>query len=462
MSKKTSQSVPHRIYLDESELPRAWYNIQADLKTPMPPMLHPATRQPVTVDDLCGIFPRNIAEQELSKERFIEIPDEVRALYKAFRPSPLHRAYNLEKALGTPARIYYKFEGNNPSGSHKLNSAVAQVHYNKVAGVKRLTTETGAGQWGSALSIACKMAGLDCAVYMVKVSYEQKPYRRILMETYGSQVVSSPSDTTEAGRKMLAEHPDSLGSLGGAISEAVEDAVKHADTTRYALGSVLSHVLLHQTVIGLEARQQMAKIGEYPDVVIGCCGGGSNFSGLANPFLMDRLREGRPVRAITIEPAACPSITRGKYAYDFGDVGGFTPLIPMYTLGHLFEPPGIHAGGLRFHGVAPLLSHLVHEGLVECQAVFQRDVFEAAVLFAQNEVILPAPESSHAILGAINEARRCAETGEEKVILFSLSGCGYFDMTAYKSYLSGQMKNYAITDELLAEGLKSIADVPLA
>ena len=462
MPTKLKKSVPHRTYLDESELPRDWYNIQADLPTPMPPFLHPTTHAPVTVDDLCGIFARPIAEQELTKERFIEIPDEVRDLYKTFRPSPLHRAYNLEKAIGTPARIYYKFEGNNPSGSHKLNSAVAQVHFNKAAGVRRITTETGGGQWGSALAIASKMAGLDCTVYMVKVSYEQKPYRRILMETYGGQVVASPSNTTEAGRKMLAAHPDSLGSLGGAISEAVEDALTHPETTRYALGSVLNHVLLHQTIIGLEAKKQMEKIDEYPDVVIGCCGGGSNFSGLAHPFLMDRLREGRQVRAVTIEPMACPSLTRGKYAYDFGDLSHFTPLMPMYTLGHMFEPPGIHAGGLRYHGVAPILAHLFHEGIVECEAVFQRDVFDAAVLFAQNEVILPAPESAHAILGAINEAKRCAQTGEEKVILFSLSGCGYFDMSAYKSYLSGNMKNYAITDELLASGLNSVSDIPIS
>lgn len=451
--------VPHHVYLEESELPTAWYNIVADLPTPMPAFLNPRTLQPITVDDLCGIFSRPIAEQELSKERFIEIPKEVRDLYRSFRPSPLCRAYNLEKALKTPARIYYKYEGNNPSGSHKLNSAVAQVHFNKAAGINRLTTETGGGQWGSALSIACKMAGLDCTVYMVKVSYNQKPYRRILMETYGGNVVASPSDTTESGRKALAKNPDSLGSLGCAISEAVEDALSHPGT-RYALGSVLNHVLLHQTIIGLEAKKQLEKIDEYPDVVIGCCGGGSNFSGIANPFLMDRLRFGKKVRAITVEPEACPSISRGRYAYDFADLSHYTPLMPMYTLGNLFEPPGIHAGGLRFHGVAPILTHLCHEGIVECMPVHQREVFEAAVLFAQSEVILPAPESSHAILAAIKEAQKCRETGEEKVILFSLSGSGFFDMTAYQSYLSGAMQNYRITDDVLAKGFASIPEVP--
>ncbi len=456
MTQNAKNHVPHHVYLEESELPKDWYNIAADLPTPMPPALHPGTLQPITVDDLANIFARPIAEMELSKERFIEIPERVRELYRSFRPSPLCRAYNLEKALKTPARIYYKFEGNNPSGSHKLNSAIAQVELNRAAGVKRLTTETGGGQWGSALAIACKMAGMDCTVYMVKVSYEQKPFRRILMETYGSNVIASPSTTTESGRRALAQNPDCLGSLGCAISEAMDDALAHKDTTRYALGSVLNHVLLHQTIIGQEAKKQMEKIDEYPDIVIGCCGGGSNFSGIANPFLMDKLRDGKKLRAITVEPAACPSITRGKYAYDFADLSHYTPLLPMYTLGNGFEPPGIHAGGLRFHGVAPLLTHLCRHGIVECATAAQRDVFDAAILFAQNEIILPAAESAHAILEAIRQAKICRETGEEKVILFSLSGTGYFDMTAYQSYLAGNLQNYSITDDVLAKGFASI------
>jgi len=446
-----------KILLSEAEIPTHWYNIQADLKNVQPP-LHPATKKPLEPADLQAIFPMALIEQEASCERWIEIPDEVRELYRMWRPSPLYRARRLEKLLDTPAKIYYKYEGTNPSGSHKLNTAIAQVYYNREAGIRRIATETGAGQWGSALSMACKFFGLECTVYMVKISYQQKPYRRILMNTFGAEVVASPSNRTQAGRAVLAVDPDSLGSLGIAISEAVEDAATH-DDTNYALGSVLNHVCLHQTVIGLEAKKQLEKVDAYPDVVIGCSGGGSNLAGLSFPFLYDKIVEGKNVRVIAVEPAACPSLTRGKFAYDFGDVAGLTPLLPMYTLGKDFMPPGIHAGGLRYHGMAPLVSHLYKEGLIEARAYTQNDVFSAAVQFAQTEGILPAPESSHAVRAAIDEALRCKEAGEAKTILFGLSGHGHFDLAAYEDYLSGRLQDITYPEEDLQKSLQALPQV---
>jgi len=447
----------NKILLSEAEIPTHWYNIQADLKNVQPP-LHPATKKPLEPADLQAIFPMALIEQEASCERWIEIPDEVRELYRMWRPSPLYRARRLEKLLDTPAKIYYKYEGTNPSGSHKLNTAIAQVYYNREAGIRRIATETGAGQWGSALSMACKFFGLECTVYMVKISYQQKPYRRILMNTFGAEVVASPSNRTQAGRAVLAVDPDSLGSLGIAISEAVEDAATH-DDTNYALGSVLNHVCLHQTVIGLEAKKQLEKVDAYPDVVIGCSGGGSNLAGLSFPFLYDKIVEGKNVRVIAVEPAACPSLTRGKFAYDFGDVAGLTPLLPMYTLGKDFMPPGIHAGGLRYHGMAPLVSHLYKEGLIEARAYTQNDVFSAAVQFAQTEGILPAPESSHAVRAAIDEALRCKEAGEAKTILFGLSGHGHFDLAAYEDYLSGRLQDITYPEEDLQKSLQALPQV---
>ena len=447
----------NKILLSEAEIPTHWYNIQADLENVRPP-LHPATKKPVAPADLQAIFPMALIEQEVSRERWIEIPDEVREMYRMWRPSPLYRARRLEKLLDTPAKIYYKYEGTNPSGSHKLNTAIAQVYYNRQAGIKRIATETGAGQWGSALSMACKFFGLECTVYMVKVSYQQKPYRRLLMNTFGGEVIASPSDKTQAGRAVLAADPNSLGSLGIAISEAVEDAATH-DDTNYALGSVLNHVCLHQTVIGLEAKKQLEKVDAYPDVVIGCSGGGSNLAGLSFPFLYDKIVEGKKVRVLAVEPAACPSLTRGKFAYDFGDVAGLTPLLPMYTLGKDFMPPGIHAGGLRYHGMAPLVSHLYKEGLIEAKAYAQNDVFSAAVQFAQTEGILPAPESSHAIRAAIDEALRCKETGEAKTILFGLSGHGHFDLAAYEDYLTGKLQDIAYPEEDLQKSLQALPQV---
>lgn len=446
-----------KILLSEAEIPTHWYNIQADLYNVQPP-LHPATKKPLEPADLQAIFPMALIEQEASRERWIEIPDEVRELYRLWRPSPLYRARRLEKLLDTPAKIYYKYEGTNPSGSHKLNTAIAQVYYNRAAGIRRIATETGAGQWGSALSMACKFFGLDCTVYMVKVSYQQKPYRRILMNTYGAEVIASPSDRTNAGRALLAANPDSLGSLGIAISEAVEDAATH-DDTNYALGSVLNHVCLHQTIIGQEAKKQLEKVDDYPDVVIGCSGGGSNLAGLSFPFLYDKIVKGQNVRVIAVEPAACPSLTRGQFAYDFGDVAGLTPLLPMYTLGKDFMPPGIHAGGLRYHGMAPLVSHLYKEGLIEARAYTQNDVFSAAVQFAQTEGILPAPESSHAIRAAIDEAIRCKEAGEAKTILFGLSGHGHFDLAAYEDYLNGQLQDITYPEEELQKSLQALPQV---
>ncbi|BBB89507.1 MAG TPA: TrpB-like pyridoxal phosphate-dependent enzyme [Methylomusa anaerophila] len=427
-----------KIVLSESEIPRQWYNIQADMPCKLEPPLHPTTKRPVTPEDLSPIFPLELIKQEASVERWIDIPQEIIDKYRIWRPTPVIRAYELEKALDTPAKIYYKYEGASPAGSHKANTSVPQAYYNKTAGIKRLATETGAGQWGSALSLACSFYDMECTVYMVKISYNQKPYRRSFMQIYGAEVIASPSDRTQAGRDMLALDPDSLGSLGLAISEAVEDASSRPDTN-YALGSVLNHVILHQTVIGLETQKQLEKVGEYPDVVVGCCGGGSNFAGLAFPFLKDKFT-GTNIRAVAVEPTACPTLTRGVFAYDYGDLGKLTPITKMYTLGHNFMPPGIHAGGLRYHGESPLVSQLYHNGFIEAQAYHQTEVFEAAVLFAKSEGIIPAPESSHAIKGAIVEALKAKEEGRSKTILFCLSGHGHFDMTAYDNYISGKME----------------------
>jgi len=443
-----------KLILEEKDLPKAWYNIQADLPKPLPPIMHPGTKKPIGPDDLAPLFPMALIGQEVSQERWIEIPEEVREVYKLWRPTPLFRAHRLEKALNTPARIYYKYEGVSPAGSHKPNTAVAQAYYNKQQGVKRLSTETGAGQWGSALAFACRQFELECKVYMVKVSYQQKPYRRSMMETWGASVVASPSRDTEAGRSILAEHPNSPGSLGIAISEAVEDAAKREDT-KYALGSVLNHVLMHQTVIGQECKLAFEKIGEYPDMVIGCVGGGSSFGGIAFPFVKDKL-QGRNIQLIAVEPEAAPSITRGTYTYDFGDAVGMTPLIKMFTLGHSFVPPAIHAGGLRYHGMSPLISLLCDEGIIEARAVHQNPVFEAAVLFARTEGIVPAPEPSHAIRVAIDEAIKCRESGQRKTILFNLCGHGYFDMAAYDAYLSGRLEDYAYPREEVEAAMKSV------
>ena len=446
-----------KIILPEDRIPKFWYNVQADMPNPLAPALNPQTKKPLTADDLSPIFPMGLIEQEVSQERYIEIPEEVREIYKLWRPSPLYRARRLEKALDTPCRIYYKYEGVSPVGSHKLNSALPQAYYNKAAGIKRLTTETGAGQWGTALSLACKIFGLECTVYMVKVSYQQKPYRRSIMETYGAECIASPSDTTEAGRKVLAETPDTPGTLAIAISEAVEDAVSR-DDTNYALGSVLNHVCLHQTVIGQEVKLQMEMVDDYPDIVIGCCGGGSNFGGIAFPFIPDKLK-GSKVRLIGVEPGACPSLTRGVFAYDYGDVAGFTPLMKMYTLGHDFTPPGIHAGGLRYHGAAPLLSQLCHDGLIEARTVLQNDIFEAAVLFAQTEGILPAPESSHAIRAAIDEALLGKEEGAARSIVFNLSGHGHLDLSAYDNYLSGNVQDIELSDQDIQVSIKNLPQI---
>lgn len=444
-----------KVLLSEDEMPTAWYNIQADMPNRPRPPLHPATKQPVGPEDLQAIFPTELIKQEASTERWIPIPEEVQAIYRTYRPTPLCRAVRLERTLKTPARIYYKHEGVSPAGSHKLNTAIPQAYYNKLEGIKRLTTETGAGQWGSALAMACRFFDLDCTVYMVKVSYHQKPYRRSLMQIFGAEVLASPTDRTVAGRAVLAQDPDSLGSLGIAISEAVEDAATHPDTN-YSLGSVLNHVLLHQTIVGLEAQQQLAKIGEQADYVIGCCGGGSNYSGFAFPFLADVFAGRSTSKFYAVEPTACPTLTRGKLAYDHGDVAGLTPLLYMYTLGRTFMPPGIHAGGLRYHGDAPLLCQLVYDGYIEPVAYNQREVFEAAVLFAQTEGIVPAPESAHAIKCAIDQAVACREAGETKTIIFNLSGHGHFDLAAYDAYLSGQMEDAPLAEEKLREALASL------
>jgi len=426
--------------LTQADIPTHWYNILTDLPEPLPPPLHPATHQPIKPDDMFPIFPENLVMQEFSPERWVEIPEPVREVYALWRPTPLLRAVRLEKALQTPAHIYYKYEGVSPAGSHKPNTAVPQAYYNKVAGMDRLATETGAGQWGSALAFACRLFGLQCTVYMVKVSYYQKPYRKMMMETWGATVYPSPSDQTEFGRKLLKEDPDCPGSLGIAISEAIEDTVR-SKNTRYSLGSVLNHVCLHQTVIGLEALKQMEMAGEEPDVIIGCIGGGSNFAGLAFPFLRQKITEGKHYRVVAVEPSACPSMTKGELRYDFGDTAMTTPLMWMYTLGHDFMPPKIHAGGLRYHGMAPLVSHLYHLGLIEAVAYPQTKVFEAAVTFARTEGIIPAPESSHAVRAAIDEAIQAREAGEKKVILFNLSGHGMLDLTAYEAYLSGSLQD---------------------
>ena len=446
--------------LSEDQIPEAWYNIVADLPSPPPAVLHPGTGQPIGPADLEPLFPMDLILQEVSTERQIAIPDEVRDIYRLWRPSPLYRARRLEAALGTPARIYYKYEGVSPAGSHKPNTAVAQAYYNKKAGVKRLTTETGAGQWGSSLAFAGALFGLDVLVYMVKVSYQQKPYRRALMETYGARVIASPSDTTNAGRQILAEHPDSTGSLGIAISEAVEVAAQDPDA-KYSLGSVLNHVMLHQTVIGQEAMAQMDLAGDQPDIVIGCTGGGSNFAGLAFPYIGSKLRGERDLRVIAVEPAACPSLTKGRYAYDFGDTGHLTPLVKMHTLGSTFIPSGIHAGGLRYHGMSPLVSHVVELGLVEAYAAQQLEVFAAGVQFARSEGIVPAPESNHAVAVAIREALRCKEQNQEQVILFNLSGHGHFDMQAYTDYMAGKLHDYEYSSEEVAMALAGLPSVAI-
>src|SRR5512139_3588535 len=426
-----------KILLNEDRIPKQWYNIIPDMPGPLAPVIHPGTLQPVSPDDLLPLFPMGLIEQEVSPQRWIDIPEEVREIYKLWRPSPLFRAHRLEKALGTPAKIYYKYEGVSPAGSHKPNTSIPQAYYNKKAGIKRIATETGAGQWGSSMALSGKLFGLDVTVYMVKVSVNQKPYRKIMMETWGATVHASPSTVTNAGRKVLELDPGSQGSLGIAISEAVEDAATHNDTN-YALGSVLNHVCLHQTVIGLEAKKQMEIAGDYPDVVIACCGGGSNFAGLTFPFLADRA-SGRQVRAVAVEPTSCPTLTKGEFTYDFGDVAGMTPLINMYTLGHDFVPSGIHAGGLRYHGDSALVSQLYHDKLIEARAYPQLPVFQAAMQFAKTEGIIPAPESSHAIKAAIAEAMKAKEEGKQRTILFNLSGHGHFDMQAYGDFLAGKL-----------------------
>jgi tryptophan synthase beta chain len=447
-----------KFLLAESDLPTRWYNVRADMPNPMQPILHPGTGQPVGPDDLAPLFPMELILQEVSEEPEIAIPDELLEIYRLWRPTPLYRAHRLEQATGTRSRIFYKYEGVSPAGSHKPNTAVAQAFYNKREGRARLATETGAGQWGSALAFACKLIGLECKVYMVRVSYDQKPFRRSMIETWGASVVASPSEDTNAGRALLAEDPDSPGSLGIAISEAVEDAAGRADTA-YSLGSVLGHVLLHQTVIGQEALRQMELAGAFPDVVIGCFGGGSNFAGLAFPFLREKLA-GRDVELLACEPAACPTLTRGHFAYDFGDTGKLTPLVPMHTLGHDFVPAPIHAGGLRYHGAAPLVSQLVCDGLVRAEAFLQNDVFASALVFAGSEGIIPAPESAHAIHGALQAARAADEAGEQRTILFNLSGHGHFDMAAYDNYLAGKLVDLALDDAELDRALRAIEGLP--
>ena len=451
--------IPYKIYLEESELPKAWYNMRADMKNKPAPLLNPGTHEPLKAEELTPIFCEELVAQELDDTAaFFPIPEEIVDFYKMYRPSPLVRAYCLEKKLGTPAKIYYKFEGNNTSGSHKLNSAIAQAYYAKKQGLKGVTTETGAGQWGTALSMACSYFDLDCKVYMVKVSYEQKPFRREVMRTYGASVTPSPSNTTEIGKKILAEHPGTTGSLGCAISEAVEVATKH-EGYRYVLGSVLNQVLLHQSVIGLETKAALDKYGIVPDMIIGCAGGGSNLGGLIAPFMGEKLRGEKDYRIIAVEPASCPSFTRGKFAYDFCDTGMICPLAKMYTLGCDFIPSPNHAGGLRFHGMSSTLSQLYHDGLMEATSVEQTAVFEAAEMFARVEGILPAPESSHAIRVAIDEAMKCKETGEEKTIVFGLTGTGYFDMVAYEKFHEGQMSDYIPTDAELNEALAKLPKV---
>ncbi|MDY6793143.1 MAG: TrpB-like pyridoxal phosphate-dependent enzyme [Thermodesulfobacteriota bacterium] len=447
-----------KIFLPESELPRQWYNVAADMPTPMEPPLHPGTGQPVGPEDLAPIFPMPLIEQEVSQERFIDIPEEVLEKYLIWRPSPLYRAYGLEKFLDTPAKIYFKNEGVSPAGSHKPNTAIAQAYYNKISGTKRILTETGAGQWGSALSYCCALFGLECKVYMVKVSYQQKPYRRMMMETWGGTCVASPSTETEAGRKILAQNPDSPGSLGIAISEAVEMAVQD-DKAKYSLGSVLNHVMLHQTVNGLECQKQMKIAGDYPDIIIGCAGGGSNFAGLCFPYVRDKVN-GKDIDIIGVEPTACPTMTRGPFAYDFGDNNQMTPLLPMHTLGHTFVPEGIHAGGLRYHGMAPLISQLILDNIIRPVAIPQLETFEAGITFARTEGFISAPETTHAIAEVIRQAIQAKEEGKEKVILFNWSGHGLVDMAAYDAYLSGKLADHELAQEEIQRALDDIEPLP--
>ena len=447
-----------KVFLNEDEMPRQWYNIAADFPHPMPPPVGPDGK-PITPEMLAPVFPMNLIEQEVSTKRWIDIPDEVLQILWQWRPSPLMRAYRLEQALKTPAKIYYKNEGVSPPGSHKPNTAIPQAYYNKQFGIKRLATETGAGQWGSALAMACKMMGLECTVYMVRISFDQKPFRKIMMQTWGAECLPSPSDRTVTGRRILAEDPDTPGSLGIAISEAIEDTV-HSKNTRYSLGSVLNHVCLHQTIIGLEAKKQMAKIGAYPDVVIGCAGGGSNFAGLSFPFVADKIAGRNQLRLIAVEPAACPKMTRGKFVYDSGDVAMMTPLLPMYSLGHAFVPKPIHAGGLRYHGMAPLVSHLLREKLIEARAVQQLECYRAAMLWAHSEGYIPAPETAHAIAVAIQEAQRAKEEGKERTILLNWSGHGLMDLSGYDAYLQGKLSDYVLPEQDLQDSLASIAALP--
>jgi len=453
MDKKT------KFILDEKEIPSQWYNIQADLPEPMPPVLHPGTGKPVGPEDLAPLFPMELIKQEVSTERWFDIPEEVRDVYKLWRPTTLFRAHRLEKALDTPAKIFYKYEGSSPPGSHKPNTAVAQAYYNKKEGINRITTETGAGQWGSALAFGGACFGVEIKVYMVAISYHQKPYRRIMMETWGANCIPSPSSETKSGRDMLAKDPDCPGSLGLAISEAVEEAVSREDT-HYSLGSVLNHVLLHQTVIGLETKKQMEMADVYPDIIVGCIGGGSNFAGMYLPFVKDKIDGTRPdLRIINVEPASCPTVTKGLYTYDFGDVAGLTPLLKMYTLGHEFIPPPVHAGGLRYHGMAPIICHLHKLGFVEATSVHQLGTFEAGVTFARNEGIIGAPETNHAVRVAIDEALKCKETGESKTILIAHSGHGHVDMAAYEAYFSGKLQDYSYPKEKIDEALEHLPKV---
>ncbi len=447
-----------KIHLDEKEMPRQWYNIQADLPKPLPPVIHPGTKQPIGPDDLAPLFPMGLIAQEVSQERYIDIPDEIRDVYRIWRPSPLVRARRWEQALGTPAKIYYKWEGVSPPGSHKPNTAVAQAWYNKQEGVKRITTETGAGQWGSALAFACNLFDIECKVYMVRVSYDMKPYRRLMMEVWGATCVPSPSPDTNAGRTILEADPDTPGSLGIAIGEAVEDAATREDT-RYSLGSVLNHVMMHQTIIGLETLKQFEMAGDYPDVVIGCVGGGSNFAGFAFPFVRDKITEGKKTRVVAVEPKACPSLTKGLYRYDFGDTACTTPLIKMYTLGHDFIPPPIHAGGLRYHGMAPTVCHLYELGLIEAVAHHQTTCFDAVLSFARSEGHLLAPETAHAVKETMDEALRCKESGEAKVIVFNASGHGHFDMASYEKYFTGDLVDYEYPEEKVKEALAKLPPI---
>ncbi len=448
---------PTKIVLTEDEMPKQWYNLQADLTKPVPPPVDPQGN-PIGPDALAPVFPMNLIEQEVSTERWIDIPQEVMDVLSLWRPSPLYRAKRLEKVLDTPAKIYYKNEGVSPPGSHKPNTAIAQAYYNKEFGIKRLTTETGAGQWGSALAMSCKLMGLECKVYMVRISFDQKPFRKLMMKTWGATCVASPSSETAAGRKILKEHPDTPGSLGIAISEAIEECVR-SDDVRYSLGSVLNHVMMHQTVIGLECKKQFEKINSYPDVVIGCAGGGSNFAGLSFPYIYDKIH-GKEIRIIATEPESCPTMTRAPYAYDTGDTAMMTPLLAMYSLGHEFVPPPIHAGGLRYHGMAPLVSHVLHEGLIDAISLHQNECYEAAVLFAQTEGFIPAPETSHAIAQTIREAKRAKEEGKEKVILMNWSGHGLMDLTGYDAFLDGKLGDYSLEEEELQRSIRSMDGFP--